>query len=136
MPLSPAQEGMFYETIPTPGSGIHVEQSIATLTGSLDVAAFERAWQWGVDRHAILRTGFVWKGQSEPLQVTLKHVSMALDFRDWRGISSVEQHQYVESYLSEERRRGFDLTHPPLMRLALFHLNEKIYRFVWTVHPI
>src|SRR5262249_41271309 len=111
--LSPAQQGMLYETLWTPGSGIHIEQSIMTLTGELDVAALERAWQWAVNRHAILRTGFVWKGQVEPLQVTLDHVPVALDHQDWRAVSPIEQHLRVESYLSEERRRGFDLSHPP-----------------------
>ncbi len=135
-PLSPAQQGMLYESIRAPESGIHIEQVVYTLTGKMDLAAFEQAWQWGVDRHAILRTGFVWKTQVEPLQVTLRRVRMALDYQDWRNIAAVEQQVRLESYLRDDRIRGFQLAQAPLMRLALFHLDEQAYRFAWTFHHI
>src|SRR2546421_2392104 len=96
--LSPAQQGMLYETIRAPESGIHIEQSTFILTGKLDVAAFERAWQWEVDRHAILRTAFVWKEQAEPFQVALRHVNISLQRCDWRRLTSDEQLKLVETY--------------------------------------
>jgi non-ribosomal peptide synthetase component F/acyl carrier protein len=135
-PLSPAQQGMLYEYIRAPESGIHIEQSVYTLKGEMNIAAFEQAWQWGVDRHAILRTGFVWKEQAEPLQVTLRHVHIAIDYRDWRHISSAEQQAQLKSYLRDDRARGFNVAQAPLMRLTLFRLSEQIYRFVWTSHHI
>jgi non-ribosomal peptide synthetase component F len=134
--LSPAQQGMLYETIHAPESGIHIEQSIYTLTGKLNAAAFERVWQWEVDRHTILRTGFVWKEHSEPLQVTLRQVHVAFDYQDWREVSFAEQRTRIENYLKEDRTRGFQLSQPPLMRLVLFHLDEQAYRLVWTCHHI
>src|SRR5690242_20495700 len=88
--LAPAQQGMLYETIRAPESGIHVEQSICTITGALQVAAFEYAWQWVIKRHAVLRTGFVWKEQAEPLQVVLREVALPLQREDWRGLSPEE----------------------------------------------
>ncbi len=40
------------------------------------------------------------------------------------------------TYLQSDRLRGFDLTHAPLMRLALFRLGEAEYHLIWTLHHI
>ncbi|HET8840824.1 MAG TPA: condensation domain-containing protein, partial [Ktedonobacteraceae bacterium] len=113
-PLSSVQEGLLYETICAPESGIHIEQSMYTLTGPLEVAALRQAWQWAMQRHAILRTGFVWKQQNNPLQITLHHAPLSFEVQDWRKLSSEQQRAQAEDYLRQERTRGFDLVHPPL----------------------
>ncbi|GHO57926.1 non-ribosomal peptide synthetase/type I polyketide synthase [Ktedonobacter robiniae] len=134
--LSPAQQGMLYESLSAPGKGIHIEQWLCTLTGKLDIDAFKRAWQWELDRHAIFRTGFTWENRTEPLQVALHHVPLALDQHDLRHLSPTEQSSYLDRYMEEERKRGFDLVHPPLIRLALFQLEDKTYCFALTYHHI
>ncbi|GCF09825.1 hypothetical protein KDI_33890 [Dictyobacter arantiisoli] len=134
--VTPLQQGMLYETIRNPGSGIHIEQSLSTLMGPLDVATFERAWQWGVQRHDILRTGFIWHTQSEPLQITLPHVSLSLDYQDLSDLARDEQSLFVENVLRQQRMEGFDLIHPPLMHVTLFCLEEQTYRFLWTYHHL
>lgn len=135
-PLSPAQQGMFYETVQAPSSGIHIEQLSCTLSGLLALSALERVWQWEVNRHAILRTCFVWEGQPEPLQVLLRQVDVPIERQDWRELSSAEQSRRLDAYLEEDRQRGFKLSQAPLMRLALFQLQEYSYQFVWTRHHI
>src|SRR2546429_35455 len=134
VPLSPAQQGMLFESIRASESGIHIEQTVHAFRGKLDIAAFERAWQWVTDRHAILRTGFVWKEQVEPLQIALRSVAISINQQDWRELSSSEQETRLEAYLGEDRPRGFELSKAPLMRMALFHLGDENYRFVWTHH--
>src|SRR5439155_9860322 len=134
--LSPAQQGMFYETIRVSEPGIHIEQSTYVLSGDLQVDAFKQAWQWIMDRHAILRTSFVWKGQAEPLQVVLHEVNIQIDQQDWRGMSSVEQESCLAAYLSADRQQGFKLSQAPLMRLALFQTEEHVWYFVWMYHHI
>ena len=73
-PLSPAQLGMFYETVQTPGSGVHIEQFACTLHGSLQREVFVQAWQQVVQHYAILRTAFVWSEQNDPVQVVMRQV--------------------------------------------------------------
>src|SRR3954468_17535761 len=92
-PLSPTQQGMLFETLASPESGIHIEQVTCGLRGPLDLAAFERAWQRVIDRHLILRTGFVWKNQDEPLQVALRQVEVPFEQQDWRLLSPTEQQE-------------------------------------------
>ncbi|MBD0265040.1 MAG: condensation protein, partial [Tolypothrix sp. Co-bin9] len=135
-PLSPTQQGMLFETLFAPNSGIHLEQSTFTLQGEVNVLACEQAWHNIIARHSVLRTGFVWKEQEQPLQVVLRQVAVPLEQQDWREYSLLEQQAQLQAYLESDRDRGFNLSQPPLMRLALFQTDEKTYQLVWTSHHI
>lgn len=131
-PLSLQQQGMLFETLCAPESGIHFEQSTWIMHGNLNISAFEQAWQRVVNRHSILRTGFVWKDQDDPLQVVLQQVEISLEYQDWRGVTSSEQQEQLQAYINTARRRSFELSKPPLMRPALFQIAEDTYQIVWT----
>jgi thioesterase domain-containing protein/acyl carrier protein len=135
-PLSLSQQGMLFETLSAPGSGIHIEQLMVTLHGDLNLRGFEQAWQRVVERHSLLRTAFVWKNQEQPLQFVLQRVEVTLEKQDWRGLSSSQQQEQLEAVLSADRCQGFNLSKPPLMRLALFQIAENTYHFLWTQHHI
>jgi acyl carrier protein len=134
--LSPQQKGMLFETLFGGESGIFIEQEVSTWKGPVNVMAFQRAWQQIVDRHSVLRTAFVWKEQDEPLQVVLRQVRLLIEEGDWRNLPPAEQQARLAGHLAEVRRRGFDLTQPPLMRLALFRLKDTLYQFAWSQHHI
>src|SRR3954452_11419630 len=59
--LAPMQQGMLFHTLYAPASGVYVEQMSCTLRGRLDPHAFRRAWAQLSDRHAALRTAFLWE---------------------------------------------------------------------------
>ncbi|MCP4662273.1 MAG: non-ribosomal peptide synthetase, partial [bacterium] len=54
----------------------------------------------------------------------------------WRGLEPAEQQQRLTACLNADRERGFDLGAPPLMRLALFELEEGVFQFVWSYHHL
>jgi amino acid adenylation domain-containing protein len=135
-PLSPAQQGMLFESVAAPGSGLHVEQLACRLSGPLDVAAFERAWRRLVTRHETLRAGFLWKDQEEPVQVVLREVDLPFHVEDWSALETGEQARRLEAWLEEDRRAGFQLARAPLLRVALFRLDEGTHQLVWTHHHI
>jgi len=132
-PLSPTQRVMLLYNLCYPaGSGVYHQEFRYTLRGNLDVSLFERSWQQMVERHSILRTAFL----KEPVQVVKRHVSLPLDYRDWRGLTSVEQQDQLEEFLKVDRRRRFEISEPPLMRLALFRLSQNHYQFIWISHHV
>jgi len=135
-PLSPSQQGMLFETLYAHEAGIHIEQSLWQLSGHLDVEAFANAWQRIVDRHAALRTCFVWENQPEPLQVVLREAQLTLETEDWRGALPEQQQAQLDAYIQTIRARGFTLARPPLMQVALLRTAETTYQFVWTTHHI
>jgi amino acid adenylation domain-containing protein len=133
-PLSPVQEGMLFHSAYSPESEMYFEQMSFTLHGKIDVDAFRRAWQELVDRHTILRTAFVWKSVSEPLQVVRRDAQLPLVKYDWRGLSRREQQDDFKKLLQADREQGFDCSVAPLLRLTLVRLAEETYALVWSHH--
>ncbi|HCF27706.1 MAG TPA: non-ribosomal peptide synthetase, partial [Cyanobacteria bacterium UBA11049] len=134
--LSPTQQGLLFHTLYNPESGVYCDQYSITLKGNLNTLAFEQAWQQLAKRHAVLRTSFHWEDIDEPMQVVHRQVELPLEQQDWRGINSAQQQQQLESFLKTEQKRGFELSHPPLMRLALIQMADNVYQFIWSNHHI
>jgi non-ribosomal peptide synthase protein (TIGR01720 family) len=135
-PLSPLQQGILFHTMNHPQQGMYFEQFSFLLRGELEIDAFHRAWQIALERHSILRTAFLWEGLDEPLQVVRKQVGLPWNQEDWRSLSQLEQEKRIQMYLQSDRERGFDLAKAPLLRLALFQLDNQTYQFTWSHHHL
>ncbi|BAY99589.1 amino acid adenylation domain-containing protein [Tolypothrix tenuis PCC 7101] len=134
--LSPTQQGLLFHTLYDSESGVYCDRYNITLKGNLNILAFEQAWQQLAKRHAVLRSSFHWEDIEEPMQVVHRQVELPLEQQDWRGINSAQQQQKLEAFLQTEQRRGFELSHPPLMRLALIQMADDVYQFIWSNHHI
>lgn len=134
-PLSPVQQGMLFHSVYAPDSGVYVTQ-VSRILEDVEVASFRGAWQKVVDRHPILRTAFVWKKTDEPLQVVGRHVELPVRVEDWRDLDAQEQERHLGEYLRADRERGFEPSRAPLMRLALFRLEDRRYHLVWSHHHL
>ncbi|BAY23352.1 amino acid adenylation domain-containing protein [Calothrix sp. NIES-2100] len=134
--LSPTQQGLLFHTLYAPESGVYCDRYNITLKGNLNTLAFEQAWQQLAKRHAVLRSSFHWEDIDEPMQVVHRQIELPLEQQDWRGINSVQQQQQLQSFLQTEQKRGFELSHPPLMRLVLIQMADDVYQFVWSNHHI
>jgi amino acid adenylation domain-containing protein len=134
-PLSPMQEEMLLASLSAPHSGVDVEQLIGTFSEDLNPHAFCQAWERVLQRHAILRTGFRLK-ESGPRQEVHRHVDLQFEVKDWRSLPKREQDRRLETHLKAERRRGFELSAPPLMRLALLHVSGTKHILAWTFHHL
>jgi len=135
-PLSPLQQGILFHSLYDNSSSIYVSHLSCALSGELDITAFKQAWQRIVDRHAVLRTMFVWEGQSKPLQVVRQHVDLPWIEHDWLHYSAAEQRERLEIYLETDRKRSFDFLDAPLMRLTLIRMNDDSCHFIWSHHHI
>ena len=134
-PLSPLQQGMLFHDLSAPHSGVDIEQVICRLPEEVNVAAFRQAWERALERHAILRTGFRWGGL-QPRQEVHRRVRLQVEYKDWRGLTHREQEGRLDAYLQAERRRGFELSVPPLIRLALVHVEPAKYILALTFHHL
>ncbi|NBD17977.1 MAG: amino acid adenylation domain-containing protein [Cyanobacteria bacterium] len=130
--LSPTQQGILFHSLYAPQTGVYVGQLTCCLQGELDLVALEKAWQFVVDQHPILRTAFQWEGLDKPLQIVYRQVQVSIEYQDWRSLNN----QKLETYLAQERQRDFDLATAPLMRLTLIQLSEQQYQFVWNKHHL
>jgi len=130
------QEGMLFQEIRAPGSGINTEQVVCGLHEKLDVDALQRAWQRVVERHAILRTSFHWVGYSKPVQKVHRQVDIPWEVKDWRELSEEEQSSRFRMFLEVDCKLGFNIAQAPVMRLTLFRLREQDYRLIWSFNHV
>jgi amino acid adenylation domain-containing protein/non-ribosomal peptide synthase protein (TIGR01720 family) len=133
--LSPLQEGMLFHTLAEPHAALYFLQAQSSLS-RVDVPALQEAWHQVLDRHPALRTSFHWEGLAKPVQVVQRQVPLPLEVYDWRGVPPAEQEANLQTWLLQDRSRGFVLFEPPLMRLTLFRMTDRAYHFVWSHHHI
>src|SRR6516225_10180045 len=110
---------MLFHSLSGDQSGIDIEQIVINLPESVDPGALGTAWQRVIQRHAVLRTSFEWEEHDEPLQLVHAVVPLSITCECWSDLSAEVQEAKTKEYLLAERRRGFDLRQPPLMRLSL-----------------
>lgn len=135
-PLTPMQEGMLFHTLMAPHTGVYLMQDRFELEGWVNVDAFHEAWNHIVQRHPVLRTGFVWETKTVPHQIVHKKLDAPFEYFDWRDQPKPVQERRLDALLRAELTEGFDLMRPPLLRLRLFRVSEKHYRFVRSHHHI
>ncbi|WP_157203475.1 non-ribosomal peptide synthetase [Methylomicrobium agile] len=131
-PLSPMQQGMLFHDLLAPETGVYVNQMSLDIDG-LDSERFAAAWRRAIDRHSLLRSAFLWRGESEqPLQAVYKQAPLRLEMIDWRGREIDEAD--LRSLRDQDRARGFEHARAPLMRMILVRLSERRWHWIWTSH--
>ncbi|WP_437325952.1 non-ribosomal peptide synthase/polyketide synthase [Sorangium sp. So ce381] len=133
VPASPVQQGMLFHSLLTPEDSPYFNQIVCRFTQGLDVEAFSRAFEVLSARHAILRTGFL-TGVEEPHQVVRRAARLPIAVLDWREVPEAEQAAALERFLRDDRRRGLRFEEPPLLRVSVLRLPERVDQIVWSVH--
>ena len=134
-PLAPMQEGILFHSLYEPQTSAYVNQMLLDIDG-LDVERFQSAWQRVLQRHEVLRAGFLWgqEGLDAPLQVIHRHLDLQMPEEDWRGVPDLASR--LEARARVEHEQGFDLQRPPLMRLSLLRIADHRHRLIFTCHHI
>ncbi len=136
-PLAPMQQGLLFHTLMNPDSGMYLLQYRHVMVmEDLNPEAFQQAWQKVVERHELLRTGFVWKQQEQPLQVVFKEVNLPVEWLDWSNLPESEQQQRLDDLLAQERAQGLPFSQAPIMQVRMIKLAENTWQFVRSYHHI
>ncbi|MET0497199.1 MAG: non-ribosomal peptide synthase/polyketide synthase [Steroidobacteraceae bacterium] len=131
-PLTPMQQGVLFHSLQAGLGDAYISQLRMDIDG-LDVQRFHAAWRAACERHDVLRTGFLHRGET-PLQWVARQVPLVFDEYDWRHIGDCDTQ--LDDFADAERARPFDLAQPPLMRFALIRTQNARHRFVWTHHHV
>ncbi|WP_437620402.1 non-ribosomal peptide synthase/polyketide synthase [Sorangium sp. So ce1151] len=135
LPLSSAQQRLWFLDQLEPGSPFYNISAAVRLEGTLDVAAFE----WSVDelvrRHETLRTTFP-SVDGQPRQQIAAEGALPLPVVDLTSLEGEEQRATVRRLVAEEAQRPFDLAAGPLVRAALLRLSEEAHVLLFTMHHI
>ncbi len=136
-PLSPLQTGILFHSVFQTDSRAYVNQLRVNIA-QLSVARFRTAWQAVVDRHSILRTGFLPEGRV-PLQWVAKTATLPFAEYDWRRqdfTSQSDREQALDALAQSELMTGFRLDQPPLIKIALVHCSGQPSHLILTLHHL
>src|SRR5260370_20561703 len=125
LPRPGMQHGLLFHVLSAPGSDLYVEQAAWTIDGEFDPTAFERAWNGVIERTPSLRTCFFSEKLDHPVQVVRQKAALPLEQLDWQEPGSA-----ISGFEEDQRRRGFVLSRPPLMRAAARPLPRNCWRSV------
>ncbi|GHF94796.1 MULTISPECIES: non-ribosomal peptide synthetase [Amycolatopsis] len=126
LPLSPAQQRLWFAYEVDPGSIEYVVPRILRLTGDLDVARLRQAVGELVARHASLRTTF---GSVDGRGTQTVHPVSEVDV----PVTDVTD---VDAELLAEVRRPFDLSRGPVFRARLLRAGPREHVLVLAMHHI
>ncbi|HEX9939154.1 MAG TPA: amino acid adenylation domain-containing protein, partial [Longimicrobium sp.] len=135
LPLSFAQERLWFIDRMEPGSAVYNMPVARRLGGVLDVAALERSLGEIIRRHEALRTTFT-EVDGSPVQVIAPFDGFALPVEDLSELGEADREAEVGRRAREEARRAFDLSAGPLFRAVLLRLGEEDHVLLLSMHHI
>ena len=135
IPLSHAQQRLWFIEQLTPGSSTFHIPAALYLTGILDTQALERAFLKLVQRHEALRTVFVQEGE-EPGQLVRDITQFRIPFESLMELPESERLAEVKSRVEREVRTSFNLSEGPLIRARLYQLDDNKHGLIVTMHHI
>ena len=134
-PLAPAQARIWFFEKMQPGNTLYNCADAFWVRGPLDVPALRAAFDTIVRRHEILRTAFL-EEAGQPSQHVLPPSELPLAAFDVRGEPPGRRREAAKALCLREARKLYDLTAPPLARVALVTLGEHEHALMIGLHHI
>ncbi|MBK5511627.1 non-ribosomal peptide synthetase [Pseudomonas sp. TH15] len=114
--LAPLQAGILYHHLATRTGDPYVLQTQFAFDGLAQIKDFVRALNSVIKRHDILRTGIVWEGLEEAVQVVWREAPLALERVDADELDGDVLAQMQARF--DPRHYRLDLNRAPLMRFV------------------
>ncbi|WP_213781856.1 condensation domain-containing protein, partial [Caballeronia sp. dw_276] len=135
LPLSFAQQRLWFLDQLEPGSAFYNVPAAVRLHGVLDVAALHRTLNEVVRRHESLRTRFVTR-DGVAVQEIAAVLEVDLPVLDLSALDDDKRQQQLHAQLQTQATQPFDLSDGPLIRAALMRLGEADHVVTLTLHHI
>ena len=121
--LAPLQEGILFHHLMDEGNDPYILAILYSFDNRQRLDSYLAAMQSVIDRHDILRTGVVWEGLSEPVQVVWRKAvlpveEVALEVGAGDGVAQLRERYNPRSY-------RMDVRQAPMLRVAIAHDEEK-----------
>lgn len=135
-PLTPMQRGMLFHASFDENQHAYFQQVRCNFEGRIDQELMKSSWLELINRHQTLRSAFIWKHQKDSMQVVMREIDLPITFLDWSHKDTNRVTQDLEAFLVEDRKKTFNLSKPPLMRLTLIQTNTTQFELIWSHHHI
>ncbi|MEU6432664.1 amino acid adenylation domain-containing protein, partial [Microbispora sp. NPDC046973] len=134
LPLSFAQQRLWFLDQLDPGSAEYVIPSPIPLTGDMDIAALRAALDALVERHEVLRTRLVADDDGIPWQVIDPPTRFDLPMVDLTGHDHPQE--AARAWVAADAATPFDLATGPLIRATLLRLADDQHILALSMHHI
>ncbi|MFQ5852528.1 MAG: condensation domain-containing protein, partial [Candidatus Binatia bacterium] len=135
LPLSFAQQRMWFLDQLEPGSTVYIRPVAMRLTGPLDMASLEQTLSEILRRHEVLRATFL-TVEGQPIQVITPPGPTTLPVIDVSELSTTERESRATMLAIEEVQLPFNLAQGPLLRATLLRLAEEEHVLLLVMHHI
>ncbi|MGA5303627.1 amino acid adenylation domain-containing protein [Nucisporomicrobium flavum] len=125
-PLSPLQEGLFFQARLAGDADVYIAQNAFDVDHRLDVPALERAFAAVLDANPAARLAFTDAGRERPVALLRRSVPVTVEV--------IEDPADLDAVMAADRSRPFDLAEPPLARLTVVRLPGGRDRLLFTYH--
>ncbi|UYA58815.1 Siderophore biosynthesis non-ribosomal peptide synthetase modules 1 [Pectobacterium sp. F1-1] len=130
LPLSSLQQSMLYHRLRCPQDDAYHLQTPVRYAQALDVEGYRQAWQRQIQRFPALRAAL--ESEQASVQVIVKQAELPFYYQD--VAQEADPQAVIERYRQQDLRTGFDLSQPPLLRIACFRVGEQDYRVLLSCH--
>jgi len=134
LPLTPLQEGLFFQAELGDEGNIYVVQNVLHIEGPADPETLRTAASALLRRHEVLRASFRSEGLRQPVQVIHTEVPLSWTEIDLRADPRAPEE--FEKIALADRVLGFDLGKAPLVRFTLVRMGPGRHRLLMTNHHI
>ncbi|PMB00595.1 non-ribosomal peptide synthetase, partial [Fischerella thermalis CCMEE 5196] len=135
LPLSFAQQRLWFLEQLQPDSYTYNLPTAVRLTGILDVGLLERSLNTIIQRHEVLRTNFKTVDGNPVLQIQ-PSVTLPLTVIDLQNFNPIEQDEEVRHLALKEAQTPFNLATDVLLRVKILQLAKDENIVLFTMHHI
>ena len=135
LPLSYAQQRLWFLDQLDPGSAIYNMPFEMRLRGQLDQNALQRSLNKIVERHEALRTRFV-VSDGSPWQQIADEQQIGVELIDLSMLPENDRPAKAQELAGIEAFRPFDLAHGLLLRVKLLRFGDQDHLLLLTMHHI
>jgi amino acid adenylation domain-containing protein len=137
VPLSFAQQRLWFLDQLEPGSPLYNNPSAVRLSGPLDITALELSCNEIVRRHEVLRTNFV-TVDGRPVQVIAPAGAEAFTIQviDLSDLPEPGRAAEAQRLGAEWMRQPFDMARGPMLRFALLRLDPEEHIGLLSMHHV
>ncbi|HYH80071.1 MAG TPA: amino acid adenylation domain-containing protein, partial [Longimicrobium sp.] len=121
-PLAPLQEGILFHHLLATRGDPYLQASLLSFDTRERLDQRLRALQAVVDRHDILRTGVVWEGLREPVQVVWRRVALPVEEVEIDPAGGDAAEQLYARF--DPRHARIDVRRAPMLRIAVARAED------------